>query len=174
MLQGSLPGRDSTPDLDALVAKLRKKAERLDIKLPLDAARYIAHSLRLNERAMERALIPLIAYSLLSGTQITVACTQQALKNFIEMEGRESTIDPLKEPIREPLDLQQRTAGRQYSTVPARKAVLSLLKLGDEKQATQVRHGLEVIMRECERESLARNDVYERDLERRNKKRKRG
>ena len=55
-----------------------------------------------------------------------------------------------------------------------RPFVSCLLKRGEERKIIRVRQELRVNMREREREQLASLDAYERELERRSKKRKRG
>jgi len=55
-----------------------------------------------------------------------------------------------------------------------RSFVFCLLKTREGRAISRVRQEFEVNMRECEREQLARRDAYERELERRAKKQKRG
>jgi hypothetical protein len=168
-----VPNLIPTPDLEAIAANLRKKAERVKVKLPTDAALYIAQSLRSNARAMDRALMRLISHSSLTGTAITLAYTQRVLKNFIDAQGHKVPINPL------PDLLSQRFGRREAKTkfqdsIAADRQFVFFLKIWEGRKTSRVRHELEVNMRESERERLARRDVYERALERRAKKRKQG
>jgi chromosomal replication initiation ATPase DnaA len=88
--------------LETLVARLQKEADRVDVKLPTDAALYIARNVRLNARALEDALRRVIAYSSLAGTEISLAYTQKVLKSFIDEEGHEVALDSLPELTSQP------------------------------------------------------------------------
>ena len=160
--------------LETLVARLQKKAERVKVKLPTDAALYIAQNLRSNARAMEDALTRLIAYSSLSGTEISLVFTQRVLKSFIDEQGREVALDSLPE-LTSPRFGTKKAKVRFHSPVAAdRESVLCLLEGRDGRKTRRVRNELEVNQRESERQRLAQGDAYERELERRVKKRKQG
>jgi|HubBroStandDraft_4_1064222.scaffolds.fasta_scaffold217226_2 hypothetical protein len=160
--------------LETLVARLQKEADRVDVKLPTDAALYIARNVRLNSRAMERALTRLKTYSSLAGTEISLAFTQRVLKSFIDEEGREVALDSLPELTSQPFGTK-RAKVRFHSPVAADKDFgLCLLEGRRGRKTSRVRLESEVSMRESERERLARLDGYERNLERHAKKRKQG
>jgi len=170
----SIPNLIQTPDLETRVAILRKSAEQVKVMLPMDVALYIAQNVRSNASALQGALIRLLAHSSLTGTEISLTYTQYVLKNFIDAQARKVTVDPL-----------QKLPSQQFSTKEAeirlpdpaaadRPFVFCLLKTRDGRNASRVRHELEVNMRERERERLARRDAYERELERLAKKRKQG
>jgi hypothetical protein len=174
MWDESLPNLIPARYLETLVARLQKEADRVDVKLPKDAALYIARNVRLNSRAMERALNRLIAYSSLDGTEISLAYTQKVLKSFINEQGREVALDSLPELTSQPFGTKKAKV-RFHSPVAADKDFgLCLLEGRHGRKTSRVRHELEVNMRESERERLARRDAYERDLERHARKRKRG
>src|SRR3989440_1167131 len=65
------------PDLETKVAILQKKAETEAVTLPTDVALFIASNIRSNVRELEGALIRLIAYCSLTGTDVNVFTTQQ-------------------------------------------------------------------------------------------------
>src|SRR3989440_12860244 len=65
------------PDLETKVAILQKKAESERVTLPTDVALFIASNIRSNVRELEGALIRLIAYCSLTGTDVNVFTTQQ-------------------------------------------------------------------------------------------------
>jgi len=174
-----------TPDLEAIVAHLRKRAEREKIKLPADVALYIAQNFRSNAKALEGVLLRLVAHSSLTGTAITLANTQQVLKNFIEAEGRKVTADPFQGLLAQQLAKEFKVRPENATTAEAKvrpqrspvadhSFIFCLLKAGDGRKTSRVRHILEVNMRESEREWLARRDAYERELERRARKRRQG
>jgi hypothetical protein len=141
-------------DLAIKVAALLKRAEQERVILPTDVALYIARNVRSNASALEGALIRLMAHSSVTGTEITLKYTQRVLANFIAAEARRVAVDPLQK-LSLPLGTKEAKIER------------------DGRRTSQVRHQLQVNMRESERQRLARWDAYERELERRAKKRKR-
>jgi len=173
MRDESAPNMIPTPDFEAIVANLRKKAEQVKVKLPADVALYIAQNVRSNARALDLALIRLIAHSSLTGTAITLTYTQRVLKNFIDAQAHKVTVDPLQKLLSQQFGTKEAKIKRD-PTVADSDVVFCLLKIRDGRKTSRVRHELEVNMRESERVRLARRDVYERELECRAKKRKQG
>ncbi len=166
-----------TPDLDARVALLRKTAAKMQLTLPADVSLYIAQNVRSNESALVGALMRLMAHSVMKGTQITLAYTQQVLRDFIAAEARKRVVDFLQElpPLvsgTRRFGTKEATIRRQNPTPADRHFVLCLTKTRESSRANRVRLELHVNMRERERERLARRDAYERELERRAKRRK--
>ena len=94
------------PDLETKVAILQKKSESERVMLPTDVALYIASNVRSNVRELEGALIRLIAYASLTGTEINVHNTQQVLKNFIDSQVRKVTIDSIQKAVAEQFGLR--------------------------------------------------------------------
>jgi hypothetical protein len=162
-----------SPELEARVAILRKKAKQVQLILPPDVALYIAQNVRSNASALEGALIRLMAHSSVTGTQITLAYTQHLLRNFIAAEAGKFIANPLQKLPSQPFGAKEAKTRRQDPTPADRHFVFCLVKTRDGRKTSWVRHELEVNLRERERERLARWDAYERELERRAKKRKR-
>ena len=71
------------PDLETKVAILKKKAERQNIILPDPVALYIASKIKSNIRELEGALIRLIAYASLTGSEITLPLAQETLRDLL-------------------------------------------------------------------------------------------
>jgi len=94
------------PDLETKVAILQKKAESERVALPTDVALFIASNIRSNVRELEGALIRLIAYSSLTGTEINIQTVQQVLKNFIDAQSRKVTIDSIQKSVAEQFGLR--------------------------------------------------------------------
>ncbi len=94
------------PDLETKVAILQKKAENERVPLPTDVALFIASNIRSNVRELEGALIRLIAYASLTGTEISVTMAQQVLKNFIDAQARKVTIESIQRSVAEQFGLR--------------------------------------------------------------------
>ena len=89
------------PDLETKVAILQKKAESEQVQLPTDVALFIASNVRTNVRELEGALVRLIAWCQLNRMEITLAATQQCLKQFIDMQVRKITIEAIQRAVAE-------------------------------------------------------------------------
>ena len=157
-------------ELEIKVALVHGIAEREKVTLPKDVALYIARNIQSNSWALRRAILRLQAHSSLTGTDITLRYTQQVLKNFIDSDRRDATAHPFQG-----MPSEQRVAERVTGTYAAGKArsfFLFVLETREGTKITRARQEFEVNMREHEREHLAHHDGYERELERRAKKRK--
>jgi chromosomal replication initiator protein len=105
------------PDLETKIAILHKKAETERIHLPADVAEFIARAIRSNIRELEGALIRLIAYSALTGAEITLPLAQHVLKTVLENQERKVTIEMIQKRVAEyfglrPQDLKMRSNAR--------------------------------------------------------------
>src|SRR5437763_5323221 len=89
------------PDLETKVDILQKKSESERVALPTEVALFIASNIRSNVRELEGALIRLIAYSSLTGTEFNIPTTQTVLKNFIDAQTKKITIDSIQKAVEE-------------------------------------------------------------------------
>src|SRR5437667_7484255 len=71
------------PDLETKVAIINKKAERQNVTVPDNVALYIASKIRSNIRELEGALVRLIAYCSLKGSEITLGMAQETLHDIL-------------------------------------------------------------------------------------------
>jgi chromosomal replication initiator protein len=106
------------PDLETKVAILQKKAESEQTHLPTDVALFIASNVRTNVRELEGALVRVIAWSSMHGVEITLATTQQCLKQFIDTQVRKITIETIQRTVAENFgmrvaELKQKNNSRQ-------------------------------------------------------------
>ena len=119
------------PDLETKVAILQKKAENEQVSLPIDVAIFIASNVRTNVRELEGAMNRLIAWCGLNKMEITVASTQQCLKQFIDMQVRKITIEAIQKAVAESfgmrvVDLKQKNNSR--NVVVPRQIAMYLAK----------------------------------------------
>ena len=119
------------PDLETKVAILQKKAESEQVQLPIDVALFVASNVRTNVRELEGALVRLIAWCQLNRMEITLASTQQCLKQFIDMQVRKITIEAIQRAVAEQFgmrvsDLKQKNNSR--NVVVPRQIAMYLAK----------------------------------------------
>ena len=119
------------PDLETKVAILQKKAESEQVQLPADVALFVASNVRTNVRELEGAMTRLIAWCQLNHMEITLASTQQCLKQFIDMQVRKITIEAIQRAVSEnfgmrPADLKQKNNSR--NVVVPRQIAMYLAK----------------------------------------------
>jgi chromosomal replication initiator protein len=72
------------PDLETRIAILRKKAEEEKIYVPDDVILHIATYIKSNIRQLECSLLRITAFSLFTGTPLTVDSVQKLLKDIIK------------------------------------------------------------------------------------------
>jgi chromosomal replication initiator protein len=97
---------------------LQKKAESEQTVLPTEVALFIASNVRTNVRELEGALVRLIAWCSMHGVEITLAVTQQCLKQFIDTQVRKITIEAIQRAVAEQFgmrvaELKQKNNSRQ-------------------------------------------------------------
>ncbi|MGO9317923.1 MAG: chromosomal replication initiator protein DnaA [Terracidiphilus sp.] len=119
------------PDLETKVAILQKKAESEQVQLPADVALFVASNVRTNVRELEGAMTRLIAWCQLNHMEITLASTQQCLKQFIDMQVRKITIEAIQRAVSEnfgmrPADLKQKN--NSHNVVVPRQIAMYLAK----------------------------------------------
>lgn len=88
-----------TPDLETKLAILRKKAETDRIVLPDNVAMFIAQNIKSNIRELEGSLVRLTALSSLRGEAISLPLATEALKNFLDVEERTTTIASIQKVV---------------------------------------------------------------------------
>ncbi len=84
------------PDLETKLAILAKKSDVQGMRLPDNVAMFIASKIRSSIRDLEGALIRLIAYSSLTGTEISLSMAQQVLKNLVDQQDRRVSIENIQ------------------------------------------------------------------------------
>jgi chromosomal replication initiator protein len=87
------------PDLETKVAILKKKAERQNIALPDTVALYIASKIKSNVRELEGALVRLIAYCSLTGSEITLPMAQETLRDLFSPGERAISAEMIQKTI---------------------------------------------------------------------------
>jgi chromosomal replication initiator protein len=84
------------PELETRVAILNKKALRANISLPEQVSFFIAKRFRSNVRELEGALNRVVANSNLTGQPITLEFTQESLKDLLQIQDKQITIENIQ------------------------------------------------------------------------------
>jgi chromosomal replication initiator protein len=87
------------PDLETKVAIIKKKAERQNIGIPDNVALYIASKIKSNIRELEGALVRLIAYCSLTGSDITLPTAQETLHDILGAGDRAITVEMIQKAV---------------------------------------------------------------------------
>jgi len=75
------------PDIETRIAILRKKAEAEKIFIPDDVVLFLASQIKSNIRELEGSLIRIVAFSSLTGTEVTVDRAKEILKDIITKDA---------------------------------------------------------------------------------------
>jgi chromosomal replication initiator protein len=118
-------------DLETKLAILAKKSESQGVKLPDNVALFIATRIKASIRDLEGALIRLIAYSSLTGTEISLAMAQQVLKNLVDLQERRISIENIQRAVCQEFDLttaQIKAKNNSHSVAYPRQIAMFLAK----------------------------------------------
>ncbi len=130
------------PDLETKVAILKKKAGAEGVPLPDDVSLYIAGKIRSNVRELEGSLIRLIAYSSLTGSEISLPLAQEVLRDLLDHNDQTVTIEMVQKFVADYYklkiaDLKSRNNSKTVSL--PRQIAMYLVKSPDESLATSDR-----------------------------------
>ena len=88
------------PDLETRIAILRKKAEIENLEVSNEVMHFVASKIQSNIRELEGALTRVVAYSSLTGQEISIDLTNEALKDIISSSvPKKITIKDIKEVV---------------------------------------------------------------------------
>jgi chromosomal replication initiator protein len=129
------------PEMETRVAILQQKAEESGRNLPVEVAHYLADHIRSSVRALEGALVRLLAYASVTGETITLSKAKEYLRPMLS-RNEQLTMDQIQEVVCNYYDVrtsemlgksrQRRvTLARQMSMYLARKHLrISLPEIG--------------------------------------------
>lgn len=89
------------PDFETRVAILRKKVEVEPFKVPDEVVYFIAERIKTNIRELEGALIRVAAYSALEEKEISLALTQEVLRDMLKETQKTITIELIQRVVAE-------------------------------------------------------------------------
>ncbi len=119
------------PELETKIAIIRKKCEINKVKLSDDIINYIATVIESNVREIEGILSKLHAYSQLMHVDITLEFTKQVLKDQIQENRANLTLDTITKAVAKDLNIKPseiKSKGRSKSIVYARRIAIYLCR----------------------------------------------
>ncbi len=164
-----------SPDLETKAAILRKKAQADGTRLPDDVSLFIAKNVQSSIRELEGSLVRLIAYSSLTGRDITLELAQETLKELNAERAKVITLPVIQQAVAdfyrvkvEDLKSKDRNWGvvlpRQIAMYLSRTLTASSLPVIGEafggKDHTTVIHSCEKI-----KQKLLTDDAFRRQIE---------
>jgi len=87
------------PDLETRIAILQKKAEEDGLTIPTDVISFIASNIVTNIRELEGSLIRLLAFSSITGSEITVDLAKDVLRDTIKGNYRQISIESIQKVV---------------------------------------------------------------------------
>jgi len=80
------------PDFETRIAIMEKKSENEAVKVPKEVLYFLAENVKTNIREMEGALIRVVAYSKLTGKELSVELAREVLKGMISSGEKKITV----------------------------------------------------------------------------------
>ena len=119
------------PDLETRRAILAKKSESQNVILPDDVSDFVARKIKSSVRDLEGALTRLIAYSSLTGADISLSMAQQVLKNLMDLDERRISIEHIQRTVCQEFNLslsQLKAKNNSHAVAFPRQVAMYLTK----------------------------------------------
>jgi len=162
------------PDLETRIAILHEKAELDGISIPNDVIHLIANSVTSNIRELEGSLVRLLAFSSLTGSEITVDLAKEVLSEFLGAPRGPISVARIQQAVAETFGVpveKMKARGRASQIAHARQVAmflarelthLSLAQVGEHfggRDHTTVLHAQRKIREEVAHPSQTQRDV---------------
>jgi chromosomal replication initiator protein len=162
------------PDLETRIAILHEKAELDGISIPNDVIHLIANSVTSNIRELEGSLVRLLAFSSLTGSEITVDLAKEVLSEFLGKPRGPISVARIQQAVAETYGVpveKMKARGRASQIAHARQVAmflarelthLSLAQIGEQfggRDHTTVLHAQRKIADEVEHGGQIQRDV---------------
>jgi len=163
-----------SPDLETRIAILHRKAELDGILIPNDVIHLIANSVTSNIRELEGSLVRLLAFSSLTGSEITVDLAKEVLSEFLGRPRGPVSVARIQQAVAEAYGVpveKMKARGRSSQIALARQVAmyfaremtpLSLAQIGEHfggRDHTTVLHAHRRISEETKKASPIQRDI---------------
>jgi len=163
-----------SPDLETRIAILHRKAEMDGISIPNDVIHLIANSVTSNIRELEGSLVRLLAFSSLTGSEITVELAKEVLSEFLGRPRGPVSVARIQQAVAEAYGVpveKMKARGRSSQIALARQVAmyfareltpLSLAQIGEHfggRDHTTVLHAHRKITEETLKSGQVQRDV---------------
>jgi len=95
------------PDFDTRIAIMEKKSENESVKVSREVLCFLSENVKTNIREMEGALIRVVAYAKLTGSEMTVALAKEVLKGMITAEEKKITVNLIQKTVVDFFDIKE-------------------------------------------------------------------
>ncbi|NQT32116.1 MAG: chromosomal replication initiator protein DnaA [Candidatus Omnitrophica bacterium] len=95
------------PDFETRIAILGKKSENESVKVSKEVLYFLAENVKTNIRELEGALIRVVAFSKLTGQEMTVALAKEVLKGMISAHDKKITIEHIQKVVADFFDIKE-------------------------------------------------------------------
>lgn len=162
------------PDLETRIAILHEKAELDGISIPNDVIHLVANSVTSNIRELEGSLVRLLAFSSLTGSEITVDLAREVLSEFLGKPRGPVSVARIQQAVAETFGVpveKMKARGRASQIALARQVAmylarelthLSLAQVGEHfggRDHTTVLHAHRKITAQVENSGQVQRDV---------------
>ena len=162
------------PDLETRIAILNRKAELDGISIPNDVIHLIANSVSTNIRELEGSLVRLLAFSSLTGSEMTTDLAKEVLSEFLGKPRGPVSVARIQQAVAETYGVpveKMKARGRASQIAHARQVAMylarelthmSLAQIGEQfggRDHTTVLHAHRKITGEFENNGQTRRDI---------------
>lgn len=93
------------PDLETRIAILQKKAQNDNLSIPTEVTTFIANNITTNIRDLEGAVIRLLAYSSLTGKDISLSLAREVIKDLVVKNKSEKSVAYIQKVVAEHMNI---------------------------------------------------------------------
>lgn len=93
------------PDLETRIAILQKKAQNDNLSIPSEVTTFIANNITTNIRDLEGAVIRLLAYSSLTGKDISLSLAREVIKDLVVKNKSEKSVAYIQKVVAEHMNI---------------------------------------------------------------------
>ena len=164
------------PELETRIAILQKKADDEGLTIPNDVISFIASNIVTNIRELEGSLIRLLAYSSITGSEITIDLAKEVLKDTIKSSYKQISIELIQKNVCQyfslPDDILRARTRKKEVVLPRQIAMYLSKKLTNQslksiglhfggRDHSTVIHSCQTIEREMEKKLEFKNLIHD-------------